>query len=83
MSARALGATDDDLVPFDKYAAAAELLQSPASVARAIDGGAPRVERVDRLVQAIAASRGMRNDAVDRIVELVDARLEANERVAA
>ncbi len=78
-----LGATDDDLVPFDKYAAAAELLQSPASVARAIDGGAPRVERVDRLVQAIAASRGMRNDAVDRIVELVDARLEANARVAA
>ncbi len=78
-----LGAAEEDLVPFDKYAAAADLLRSPASVARALDGGAPRVERVDRLVQIIGAQRGMRNEAVDRIVALVDARIEANERVAA
>jgi hypothetical protein len=78
-----LGAAEEDLVPFDKYAAAADLLRSPASVARALDSGAPRVERVDRLVQIIGAQRGMRDEAVDRIVALVDARIEANERVAA
>jgi hypothetical protein len=80
---KALGADDGDLVPFEKYAAAADMLGSPASVARALDGGAPRVERVDKLVQIIAAGQGMHNDAVDRIVALVDARLEANQRVAA
>jgi len=44
--------------------------------------GAPSVERVDRLVQTIAAGRGMRSDAVDEIVALVDSKLEANARVA-
>jgi hypothetical protein len=80
---RALGACDDDLVPFEKYASAAEGLANPSSVARAVFAGAPYVERVDRLVQRIAAGLGMHNDAVDEIVALVDAKLEENAGVAA
>lgn len=80
---RALGAADEDLVPFDKYAAAAEVLQSPSSVARALDGGAQHVERVDRLVQTIARGLGMPSDAIDAIVELVDGKLEANRAAVA
>jgi hypothetical protein len=73
-----LGANEKDLVPFEKYAAAALSLGSPSSAARAVDGGAPYIERTDRLVKAIGAQKGMRSDAVDEIVALVDARLEAN-----
>ena len=80
---RALGASDDDLVPFGKYAAAAQALSSPSSVARAVFAGAPQVERVDRLVRTIASGRGMRSDAVDQIVAVVDSKLASNARVAA
>jgi hypothetical protein len=80
---RALGATDDDLVPFEKYANAAKMLESPSSVARAVDGGAPHVERVDCLVHTIAAGQGMRSEAVDEIVALVDAKLAENRREVA
>ncbi|HVF63788.1 MAG TPA: hypothetical protein VNE58_07330 [Casimicrobiaceae bacterium] len=73
-----LGAADRDLVPFEKYAQAAQSLASPSSAARALAAGAPNVERVDRLVQSIAAQKGMRSDAVDRIVALVDGWLERN-----
>ena len=38
---------------FEKYAAAAQSLGSPSSAARALDAGAPNIERVDRLVQTI------------------------------
>ncbi|NKB27314.1 MAG: hypothetical protein GKR99_07045 [Rhodobacteraceae bacterium] len=76
---RDLGASPDDQVPFDKYARAAESLLKPSSVARAIDAGVARIERVDRLVQAVAATRGMQNDAVDAIVARVDARLADNQ----
>jgi hypothetical protein len=80
---RALGASDDDLVPFEKYADAAKRLESPSSVARAVFGGAPAVERVDCLVQTIAVQHGMRNAVVDEIVALVDAKLAENrEKVA-
>jgi len=75
---RALGARDADLVPFDKYATAAKGLANPSSAARALFGGAPNIERVDRLVQTIAAQHGMRNPVLDALVGLVDARLEAN-----
>ena len=67
-----LGARDEDMVPFDKYAAAATSLKSPSSAARALEAGAPHIERVDRLVQALAAQRGMRHETVDRTVECVD-----------
>jgi len=75
-----LGADEKDLVPFEKYAAAAQSLGSPSSAARALDAGAPNIERVDRLVQAIAAQKGMRSAALDEVVRLVDAKLESNRR---
>jgi hypothetical protein len=78
-----LGADEKDLVPFEKYAAAANGLASPSSAARALYAGAPNIERVDRLVQAVAKQRGMRNDAIDEVVALVDAKLEANRKAAA
>jgi hypothetical protein len=78
-----LGADRKDLVPFDKYAAAARSLGSPSSAARALAAGATNIERVDRLVQAIAAQKGMRSAAVDQTVALVDGWLEANRRKAA
>ena len=78
-----LGAKADDLVPFEKYAAAANGLIRPSSAARALFNGAPNIERVDRLVQSIAAQRGMRNAELDKTVALVDARLELNRKAAA
>ncbi len=73
-----LGASEKDLVPFDKYAAAAQGLASPSSAARALYAGAPNIERVDRLVQAIARQKGQSLAAIDETVALVDARLEEN-----
>ena len=78
-----LGADRKDLVPFEKYAAAAQSLGSPSSAARALAAGATNIERVDRLVQAIAARKGMRSAVVDQTVVLVDGWLEANRRKAA
>ena len=78
-----LGASPDNLVPFEKYAAAAQTLVRPSSAARALFAGAPNIERVDRLVQAIAAQKGMRNAVVDETVALVDARLAVNRKAAA
>jgi hypothetical protein len=75
---KSLGASDDDMVPFEKYAAAAQGLASPSSAARALYGGAPNIERVDRLVQSVAAQKGLRHPVVDEIVALVDAQLEIN-----
>ncbi len=79
---KALGADAKDLVPFEKYAAAAQGLTGPSSAARTLFGGAPYIERVDRLVKTIAAQKGMQSDAVDEVVGLIDARLEANRRAA-
>ncbi|HKC34384.1 MAG TPA: hypothetical protein VKC16_13065, partial [Xanthobacteraceae bacterium] len=53
-----LGASPADLVPFEKYAAAAQSLTRPASAARALQNGAPNIERADKLVQLIAAQKG-------------------------
>jgi hypothetical protein len=78
-----LGAKADDLVPFEKYAAAANGLIRPSSAARALFNGAPNIERVDRLVQMIGAQKGMRNATLDATVALVDARLEMNRKKAA
>jgi len=77
-----LGADAKDMVPFEKYAAAALSLVTPSSAARAVAGGAPNIERTDRLVKAIGAQKGMRSAAVDEIVAIVDARLEANRKAA-
>jgi hypothetical protein len=78
-----LGAQEKDMVPFEKYAAAAQGLASPSSAARALFGGAPNIERVDRLVKTVAAQKGMQSKVLDEIVALVDARLELNRKKAA
>jgi hypothetical protein len=78
-----LGAAPADLVPFEKYAAAAEGLVRPSSAARALFAGAQNIERVDRLVQAVAAQKGMRYPVVDETVALVDAQLAVNRKKAA
>jgi hypothetical protein len=67
-----LGADRGDMVPFDKYANAALSLQSPSSAARALAAGAPNIERVDRLVQAMGAQAGMSNACLDETVVRVD-----------
>ncbi len=77
-----LGADEKDLVPFEKYANAALSLLTPSSAARALFAGAPNIERVDRLVQTVAAQKGMRSAVLDETVAMVDARLEANRRAA-
>jgi len=78
-----LGANPNDLVPFEKYAAAAQSLTRPASAARALQNGAPNIERADKLVQLIAKQKGLSNPTLDAVVALVDTRLEANRKKAA
>ena len=76
--AQKLGAAPADAVPFEKYAKAAESLLKPSSAARAIDAGAPFIERVDVLVRLIAEAQGMSNPAIDETVETVDEQLGSN-----
>ncbi len=78
-----LGANPADLVPFEKYAAAAQSLSRPASAARALQNGAPNIERADKLVQLIAKQKGLSNPAIDAQVALVDERIAANRKKAA
>ncbi len=78
-----LGAGPDDMVPFEKYAAAAQSLTRPASAARALQNGAPNIERADKLVQLIAKQKGLSLPAIDAQVALVDARIDANRKKAA
>lgn len=75
------GASEEDLVPFEKYAAAAKGLLKPSSAARALDGGARNIERVDKIVQALAQSKGRQHDELDAIVQRVDHWLEKNRAV--
>jgi len=81
--ARRLGANPDDAVPFEKYAKAAESLLKPSSAARAIYSEAIQIERVDKLVQLVAASLGMSHPSVDQTVAIVDQKLAANTKQAA
>jgi hypothetical protein len=78
-----LGARPEDLVPFEKYAAAAQSLVRPASAARALQNGAPNIERADKLVQLIAKQKGLSHPVLDATVALVDERLAANRKKAA
>jgi len=73
-----LGAEEADLVPFEKYAKAAEGLGKPSSAARALFGGAAHIERVDCLVRRVAGQQGLTFDTLDEIVRLVDERLARN-----
>lgn len=78
-----LGAADVDLVPFEKYAKAAEGLARPSTAARALGGGAEHIERVDCLVQRIAHQQGLQSDTLDEIVSRVDGWLAKNRRAGA
>ena len=78
-----LGANPSDLVPYEKYAAAAQSLTRPASAARALQNGAPNIERADKLVQLIARQKGLTHPAIDAQVALVDERLATNRAKAA
>ena len=77
-----LGAARNDLVPFEKYAAAAQGLTRPSSAARALFAGAPYIERADKLVQLIARQRGLNHPVIDATVALVDAQLDLNRKKA-
>jgi hypothetical protein len=78
-----LGAAPGDLVPFEKYAEAAQSLSRPASAARALTNGAKNIERADKLVQRIARQKGLSHPTIDATVALVDSRLETNRKKAA
>ena len=75
---QSIGAAEEDLVPFEKYAQAAEGLLKPSSAARALLAGALKIERTDLLVKTIAASKSMQCDNVDRTVAMIDLWLQAN-----
>ncbi len=76
-----MGASPDDLVPFDKYAAAADGLAKPSSAARALAAGATHIERVDLVVQTFAAQLGLRHPSVDQTVGVVNDWLAKNRAV--
>lgn len=78
-----IGADSTDLVPFEKYALAAESYRKPSSAARALIAGVPNIERVDCVVHAIARAHGKQLDTVDAIVERGDACLVRNQAQAA
>jgi hypothetical protein len=78
-----LGGDAADLVPFEKYAAAAEQLIKPSSAARAVAAGAAEIERIDLLIQLIGGSLRMNNAAIDEIVATIDKALAANRKLAA
>jgi hypothetical protein len=73
-----LGAADADLVPFEKYAKAAEGLGKPSSAARSLSGGAEHIERVDCLIREIGRQLGLESETMDEVVTLVDGWLEKN-----
>lgn len=76
--ARRLGAEPESQVPFEKYAAAAENLLKPSSVARAVVAGAQTIERVDRLVSLIGKELGLEHPAIDKVVATIDTAVERN-----
>jgi len=73
-----LGASEKDMVPFEKYANAALSLGSPSSAARALAAGAPNIERVDLLVKNIAEQKGEKLAELDKTVEQVNGWLAKN-----
>ena len=77
-----LGADREDLVPFEKYAKAAEGLGKPSSAARALFGGAHHIERVDSLVRRIAHQLELHSEPLHEIVALIDERLGRNRTAA-
>ena len=50
----------------------------PSSLARGLVAGAQKVERIDRLIQVLAAQHGLKNHKLDEIVWQIDRRIELN-----
>ncbi len=73
-----LGADAKDLVPFEKYANAAKGLSQPSSAAKALAGGKPAIERVDKLVKLLADQKNLKNPLVDEIVDNVEWYIDRN-----
>jgi hypothetical protein len=73
-----LGADKHDMVPFEKYANAAQGLLKPSSAARALAAGATDIERIDLLVKLVAAQLNLQSDSVDETVRLVNSWLDKN-----
>jgi hypothetical protein len=71
------------LVPFGRYANAAQQLVYPSSIARGLLNNATEVERVDRLIQALARSLNTDDESLNSIVSLVDETLMANRSLSA
>ena len=78
-----LGASRDDMVPFDKYAAAGTGLLKPSSAARALAAGATDIERIDLLVKLVAEQKGLCHASVSETVKLINGWLERNRKAAA
>lgn len=78
-----LGALPEDMVPFDKYAAAGQGLLKPSSAARALAAGATDIERIDLLVKLVAEQQGLSNESVNETVKLVNGWLDRNRKAAA
>ncbi|MEZ5777122.1 MAG: hypothetical protein R3E44_02040 [Paracoccaceae bacterium] len=74
-----LGADPEDMVPFEKYAAAAMNLLKPSSAARAVYAGAKNIERVDKLIKLVADTLEMSHPAITETVAIVDEKLELNQ----
>ncbi|MBO6949313.1 MAG: hypothetical protein JJ855_15120 [Rhodospirillales bacterium] len=77
-----LGADAADMVPFEKYANAAQGLAKPSSAARALFAGAPNIERLDLLVKTLSDGIGMQSKMVEDTVNLVNKRLQINRDAA-
>ncbi|MDF3823429.1 hypothetical protein P3G55_26365, partial [Leptospira sp. 96542] len=80
---RQLGAQPEDLVPFDKYAAAGTGLLKPSSAARALAAGATDIERIDLLVKLVAEQQNLQSESVCETVRLVNGWLERNRKARA
>jgi hypothetical protein len=78
-----MGAQPEDLVPFDKYAAAGTGLLKPSSAARALAAGATDIERIDLLVKLVAEQQNLQSESVCETVRLVNGWLERNRKARA
>lgn len=77
-----LGGAPEDMVPFEKYAKAAESLLKPSSAARAVASGSTAIERVDKLILLITNALGLDTPDLSGTVELVDRKLAENQKAA-
>jgi hypothetical protein len=78
---RSLGAAEEDLVPFEKYASAARGLSKPSvCCARARRRRDRDRARRPAWCKSLAAQKRMRSDAVDQTVALVDSWLARNRK---